>query len=96
MKIEIKQEDSKNGYTEDQIEDALECLMEAEKVKQDLKLMALVQAEIRKQQRVIKSIQDIKDRYVEVTTRVPESDLIDGEAKSTARTIAEDEEGDDE
>ena len=96
MKIEIKPQE-KDGYSDHEVTCALDTLMEAERIKGDLKLMALVQKEIKSKQRAIKSIQDIKDRFVEVVTRVPETDLIDGEAKAEARTIKdEEEEGEDE
>lgn len=93
MKIEIKSEKEKEGYSDHEVSSAMDTLMEAEKIKGDLKLMALVQKEIRSRQKAIKSIQDIKDRYVEVVTRVPETDLIDGEAKAEARPV-DDEDGD--
>lgn len=94
MKVEIKSSTESDKYSNIEVKSAMDTLMEAERVKGDLKLMALVQKEIKAKQRAIKSIQDIKDRYVEVTTRVPESDLIDGEATATAKPIQEYEEED--
>jgi hypothetical protein len=84
-------------YSDDCVEDALETLVKAERIKQDVKLMALVQKEIRAQKKAISSIQDIKDRYVEVTIKAPDEEILTDEGDVTAvKRVKDDGEDEDE
>ena len=67
----------KDPYSDEAVKCAAECLVESERIKDDVKLMALVEKELRKQKRAIGSIQDLKDRYVEVTIKAPKEDALD-------------------
>lgn len=90
-------EKPKDPYGSDAVEDALETLVKAEKLKQDVKLMALVQKEIRAQKKAIGSIQDLKDRYVEVTIKAPDEEVLSDEGDVTAvKRVKDDGEEDDE
>lgn len=92
---------SKKGYEmegkseEECIEEAMETLIEAEKIKQDVELMAKIQKELRKQSKAISSIQDIKDRYVEVTIKSTPEDILDPETgKVSVKSVKDDGEDD--
>ena len=79
---EAKEEEAvADPYSPEAVQEAVEHLVEAEKVKDDVKLMALVEKELRKQKRAITGISDLKDRYVEMTIKAPEEDLMDDEGK---------------
>lgn len=70
--------------SEDPVKEAMECLVESERIKADPILMMKVQKELRKQGKAIKSIQDIKDRYVEVTIKTDPEDILDPETGEVA------------
>lgn len=86
--VDMMREEPVEKYAPAAIKTCFETLVEAEKIKKDVKLMGLVQAYARKQDHAIKSIQDIKDRYVTVSVRTPEKDLFeeDGSTKVVAKT----------
>lgn len=65
---------------DDPVKEAAECLIEAERIKDDPVLFMKVQKELRKQNKAIKSIEDIKDRYVEVTIKSDPEDILDPES----------------
>lgn len=78
----MNEKDYKPSKNEDEMVDdpvkcAMDILIEAERIKQDAALMGQVQKEIRKQKKAIESIQDIKDRYVEVTIKSDPEDILD-------------------
>lgn len=73
----VKKPESSDPYSDEAVQEACECLVEAERIKDDVKLMALVEKELRKQKRAIGSIQDLKDRYVEVTIKAPKEEALD-------------------
>lgn len=78
----------------DQVKCAMETLIQAEKIKQDVSLMTKVQKELHKQSKAISSIQDIKDRYVEMTIKSAPEDILDPETGAvTLKSVKDD--GDD-
>ena len=90
---ETEKEDAPSDpYSPEAVQEACECLLEAEKIKDDVKLMALVEKELRKQKRAISGISDLKDRYVEMTIKAPEEDVIDedGEPYVTMKPAKDD------
>jgi hypothetical protein len=92
--VDMMRDEPKENYTPEAVKAAFDTLVEAEQIKKDVKLMGLVQAHARKQDRAIKSIQDIKDRYVTVSIKTPEKDLLneDGSTKVKVDTEESDDE----
>lgn len=84
--------EKKDPYSPEAVEEACECLLAAEKIKEDVKLMALVEKQLRKQKKAIGSIADLKDHYVEMTIKAPEEDLMDedGEPYVTMKPAKDD------
>ena len=86
-----------NEYGDD-VKCAMKILIEAEKIKEDAMLMMKVQKELRKQKKAISSIEDIKDRYVEVTIKSDPEDILDpesGDVKFKSKKVDGDTEEDD-
>jgi hypothetical protein len=82
-------------FDKEELKRAADILMEAEEIKDDVMLMTAVQKYLKKNERAIKSIQDIKDRYVEVTMTVPEEDVLEEDA-GTVRVKRKSTEGEEE
>lgn len=59
LKIDIENEGEKPKYSEWEIESAVRTIIEAEKIKQDAELMALVKPELDKQIKATSSAADI-------------------------------------
>lgn len=89
-------DESSDPYSPEAVKEACECLIESEKIKDDVKLMALVEKELRKQKKSIGSISDLKDRYVEMTIKAPEEDLMDDEGEPYVKMKRSKDEGEDE
>lgn len=94
--VDMMREEPAEKYTPEAVKEAFATLVEAEQIKKDVKLMGLVQAHARKQDRAIKSIQDIKDRYVTVSVRTPEKDLFEEDGSSKVKAKTDDDEDADE
>jgi hypothetical protein len=86
----VMNDEPEDKYCEEAVEEAMETLIEADQIKKDIKLMGLIQALARKTGESIKSIQDIKDRYVKVSITTPESDLLKEDGSLEAKVKADD------
>lgn len=93
---EKEEKESSDPYSPEAVQEAVECLLEAEKVKDDVKLMALVEKELRKKKKVMSSIADLKDHYVEMTIKAPEEDLIDEDGEPYVTMKRSKDDGEDE
>lgn len=82
MKMDMATAEKENKYDKYAVECAAKTLMEAEEIKKDPKMMALVGKELDKKKAHIGSIQDLRDKAAEMDSEDSKDDKEDSEEES--------------